>query len=169
MKGPPRWKLRNLQAAARASRKQARSLPVIRSVVKRPEGNGCPGGGRSGSSPLYLGPCAKRSLDISILLEAARRGAFVELDLVGAPYQSQPELLAMAVGADRSRFCGATSCSHTMPAGTIPAARMDCRTDGYRGYTALMENFIPELLKHGVTEEQLHLITVNNPANAFAF
>jgi phosphotriesterase-related protein len=40
---------------------------------------------------------------------------------------------------------------------------------GYRGYTALVENFIPELLKNGVTEEQLHLITVKNPAKAFAF
>jgi phosphotriesterase-related protein len=40
---------------------------------------------------------------------------------------------------------------------------------GFRGYTALMGEFLPALLQRGVTEEQLRLITTENPARAFAF
>ena len=40
---------------------------------------------------------------------------------------------------------------------------------GYRGYTALTRDFIPALLERGVSEAQVRLITVDNPARAFAF
>jgi predicted metal-dependent phosphotriesterase family hydrolase len=40
---------------------------------------------------------------------------------------------------------------------------------GYRSYTALMDRFIPDLTKQGVTKELMDLITVKNPVNAFAF
>jgi phosphotriesterase-related protein len=40
---------------------------------------------------------------------------------------------------------------------------------GYRGYTALMKEFLPALRQRGVTDEQLRQITVTNPARAFAF
>jgi predicted metal-dependent phosphotriesterase family hydrolase len=41
--------------------------------------------------------------------------------------------------------------------------------DGYRGYTALTKDFLPALLEQGVSQEQARLITVDNPARAFAF
>jgi predicted metal-dependent phosphotriesterase family hydrolase len=41
--------------------------------------------------------------------------------------------------------------------------------DGFRSYTALMEEFLPALLERGIIEEQVRLITVDNPARAFAF
>jgi len=50
-----------------------------------------------------------------------------------------------------------------------PAASDGLPEGGYRGYTALMKDFIPELLRRGVSEEQVHHITVENPARAFAF
>jgi phosphotriesterase-related protein len=40
---------------------------------------------------------------------------------------------------------------------------------GYRSYTALVKDFLPELLKQGVTEQQLQIITEKNPINTFAF
>jgi phosphotriesterase-related protein len=40
---------------------------------------------------------------------------------------------------------------------------------GYRGYTALVKDFIPQLLKQGVTAEQFQIIMEKNPVNAFAF
>lgn len=40
--------------------------------------------------------------------------------------------------------------------------------DGFRGYIALTKEFIPALLERGISEEQVRLITVDNPARAFA-
>ena len=40
---------------------------------------------------------------------------------------------------------------------------------GFRGYTELTMEFLPALLERGITEEQVRVITVNNPARAFAF
>jgi predicted metal-dependent phosphotriesterase family hydrolase len=57
-----------------------------------------------------------------------------------------------------------------LDAGWYDPARPDgIPESGYRGYTALTRNFIPALLEHGVSEFQVHQITVDNPATAFAF
>jgi predicted metal-dependent phosphotriesterase family hydrolase len=40
---------------------------------------------------------------------------------------------------------------------------------GIRGYTALLEKFIPALRARGVTNDLVHLVTVTNSARAFAF
>jgi phosphotriesterase-related protein len=40
---------------------------------------------------------------------------------------------------------------------------------GIRGYTELVEGFIPALRSRGVTEDLIRLITVTNPGQAFAF
>jgi phosphotriesterase-related protein len=41
--------------------------------------------------------------------------------------------------------------------------------EGFRGYTALTNEFLPALLERGITEEQVRLITADNPARALAF
>ena len=106
--------------------------------------------------------------DVSILEEAARRGAYVELDSVGAFHQSQSELLETTIALIQAGFTDHLLLSHD--AGWYNPARPDgLPEDGFRGYTALSRDFIPGLLKRGITEEQVRLITVNNPANAFAF
>jgi phosphotriesterase-related protein len=111
---------------------------------------------------------AQTESDLSMLEEAARRGAFVELDSVGAPYQSQADLLDMAVSQIQAGFTEHLLLSHD--AGWYNPARPDgLPDDGYRGYTALVQEFIPALRKRGVVEDQIRQITVNNPINAFAF
>ena len=111
---------------------------------------------------------AQTEPNISVLMEAAGRGAYLELDSVGAPYQSQPELLGMAAGLIEAGFAGQMLFSHD--AGWYNPGRPDgMPDDGYRGYTALMKDFMPELLKRNVTQEQLRLITALNPVKAFAF
>jgi phosphotriesterase-related protein len=105
---------------------------------------------------------------MSMLLDAARRGAFVELDSVGAPHQPQADLVRTVIALIEAGFIDRILLSHD--AGWYNPARSDGLPDeGYRGYTALMRDFIPALLQQGVTEEQVNLITVDNPANAFAF
>ena len=111
---------------------------------------------------------AQTEPDISVILEAAGRGAYLELDSVGAPYQAQAELLTMATELIEAGFAGQLLLSHD--AGWYnPGSPAGLPDDGYRGYTALTQSFMPELLKQGVTEEQLQLITVKNPAHALVF
>lgn len=50
-----------------------------------------------------------------------------------------------------------------------PARLNGLPEQGYRGYTALTKEFIPALLEHDVTEEQVHRMTVDHPARALAF
>jgi len=55
-------------------------------------------------------------------------------------------------------------------AGGYNPARADGLPDeGFRGYTALTRDFLPALWEQGITEEQVRLMTVTNPARAFAF
>jgi phosphotriesterase-related protein len=111
---------------------------------------------------------AQTEPDISILQEAARRGAYVELDTVGAPFQSQTGLLETAIALIESGFADHLLLSHD--AGWYNPARPDGLPDeGYRGYAALTSDFIPELLERGISRERVRQITVNNPARAFAF
>ena len=166
--GPTDREVRNLRAAARAS---LETDAVIASHTI---------GGRAAWQEMdileqaglnlrrFIWVHAQTEPDISILLEAAQRGAYIELDTVGAPFQSQPELLERVERLIDGGFASQLLLSHD--AGWYNPGRLDGMPDGgYRGYTALVESFIPELRKRGITEEQLHLFTVENPASAFAF
>ena len=83
---------------------------------------------------------AQAEPDISILKEAARRGAYVELGSVGAPFQSQAELVETAFALIESGFVEQLLLSHD--AGCYDPSRSDGLPEsGYRGYTAL--TFLP--------------------------
>jgi phosphotriesterase-related protein len=111
---------------------------------------------------------AQTEPDLAVLKEAAGRGAYVELDTVGAPFQSQSELLETAMALIQAGFTKQLLLSHD--AGWYNPARSDGLPEGgYRGYTALPHDFIPALLKRGVSAGEVRQITVHNPAQAFAF
>jgi phosphotriesterase-related protein len=74
----------------------------------------------------------------------------------------------MAIALIEAGFIDQLLLSHD--AGWYDPSRADGRPEqGFRGYTALTRNFVPELLKRGISKEQVRQITVKNPANAFAF
>jgi phosphotriesterase-related protein len=92
----------------------------------------------------------------------------VELDTVGAPFQSQSDLIETALALIESGHEGHLLLSHD--AGWYDPSRSDGLPEpGYRGYNALVKDFIPELLNRGISEQLVHRITVDNPARAFAF
>lgn len=166
--GPRPLEVRNLKAAARASQQTG---AVIGSHTI---------GGRAAGQEMdvleeagldlgrFIWIHAQTEPDRSILNEAARRGAYVELDSVGAPHQPQPELIKTVLGLIEDGWIDHILLSHD--AGWYNPARPEGTPDeGYRGYTALSNEFIPALLHHGVTEDQIRQITVHNPARAFAF
>lgn len=166
--GPTALEVRNLRAAARASEATGCVIAshTIGGRVLREEMDVLAETGLDLNRFIWVH--AQTEPDISILKEAARRGAFVELDTVGAPFQSQEELLETARALIEAGHIGHLLLSHD--AGWYNPARADrLPDDGYRGYTALVAEFIPALLRCGVTEEQVRQITLENPVRAFAF
>jgi phosphotriesterase-related protein len=166
--GPTALEIRNLRAAVKASQNTGAVIAshTIGGRVARQEMDVLEEAGLDLHRFIWVH--AQTEPDISILKEAARGGAYVELDTVGAPFQSQPELLETASRLIEAGYVDHLLLSHD--AGWYNPARADgLPEEGYRGYTALTKDFIPALLQRGVTEEQVQIITVNNPVNAFAF
>ena len=166
--GPSELEIRNLKAAARASRESGAVIAshTIGGKAARVEMDVLEQAGLDLHRFIWVH--AQTEPDPSVLREAARRGAWVELDSVGAPYQSQTDLLAMAASLIEAGFVDQLLLSHD--AGWYnPGSPQGLPEGGYRGYTALVKDFVPELLKQGVTEQQLQIITEKNPVAAFAF
>jgi len=166
--GPTALEIRNLKAAVKASQNTGAVIAshTIGGKVARKEMDVLEEAGLDLQRFIWIH--AQTEPDISILEEATRRGAYVELDSVGAPHQSQTELLETTIALIEAGFADHILLSHD--AGWYNPARSDgLPEEGFRGYTALARDFLPELLKRGINEEQVRLITVNNPAKAFAF
>jgi len=166
--GPTALEIRNLKAAVKASENTGAVIAshTIGGKVARKEMDVLEEAGLDLQRFIWIH--AQTEPDISILEEATRRGAYVELDSVGAPHQSQTELLETTIALIEAGFADHLLLSHD--AGWYNPAHSDgLPEEGFRGYTALARDFLPELLKRGISEEQVRLITVNNPAKAFAF
>jgi phosphotriesterase-related protein len=166
--GPTALEIRNLKAAARASQNTGAvtASHTIGGTVARQEMDVLEDAGLDLQRFIWVH--AQTEPDLSILKEAARRGAYIELDTVGAPFQSQTELIETTVALLDAGFEDHLLLSHD--AGWYnPAVPDGLPEAGYRGYTALVKDFIPALLERGLSEEQIQLLTVDNPAKAFAF
>ena len=166
--GPTALEIRNLKAAVKASQNTGAVIAshTIGGKIARKEMDVLEEAGFDLHRFIWIH--AQTEPDVSILEDAARRGAYVELDSVGAPYQLQTELIETTIALIKAGFTDHLLLSHD--AGWYNPARRDgLPEEGFRGYTALAKNFLPALLRRGISEEQIRLITVNNPAKAFAF
>ena len=166
--GPTPLEVRNLKAAARASQHTGAVIAIhtIGGRIVRQEMNILADAGLDLQRFIWVH--AQTEPELSILKEAAQRGAYVELDSVGAPFQSQADLLETAIALIDAGLIDHLLLSHD--AGWYdPASPSGQPGGGYRGYTALTKDFIPELFRRGVSEEQVRQITLVNPAKAFAF
>jgi phosphotriesterase-related protein len=166
--GPKPLEIRNLRAAAKASQRTGAVIGshTVGGKNARQEMDVLEGAGLDLHRFIWIH--AQTEPDVSVQMEAARRGAYVELDAVGAPYQSQAEMEASVRALIQAGYVEQILLSHD--AGWYNPARADgLPDDGYRGYTALTKEFIPALLKNGISEEHIKQITVHNPAAAFAF
>jgi phosphotriesterase-related protein len=166
--GPTALEIRNLKAAAKASQITGAVIAshTIGGKVARKEMDVLEEAGLDLRRFIWVH--AQTETDLTVLLEAAQRGEYLEFDSVGAPYQSQTDLLETTLALIEAGYIDQILLSHD--AGWYNPARPNGLPDeGYRGYTALTKEFLPALLERGVTEEQVRLITVNNPSRAFAF
>jgi phosphotriesterase-related protein len=100
-------------------------------------------------------------------LEAARRGAYVEIDAIG----SRPDLthqLNFTIALIEAGYTNRILLSHD--AGWYePGQPCGRPSGGVRGFTTLVEDFLPQLRRSGISEDLIHQITVTNPFQAFAF
>jgi len=166
--GPTLLEIRNLKAAAKASQITGAVIAshTIGGKVAKKEMDLLEEAGLDLGRFIWVH--AQTETDLTVLKEIARRGAYIELDSVGAPYQSQTDLLETTLALIEAGYANQLLLSHD--AGWYnPASPDGLPEEGYRGYTALMKEFLPALLERGVTEEQVRLITINNPSRAFAF
>jgi phosphotriesterase-related protein len=165
--GPTEIEIRNLEAAALASKSTG-------AVIASHTANG-------GIVQVELRVLEKAGLDLgrfiwvhadaepnpAFHLEAAKRGAYVEFDAIGA----RPDMNAQVdftVALIEAGYAGRILLSHD--AGWYEPGQPDGRpSGGVRGFTSLIEDFLPLLRSRGIGENIIRQITVENPFMAFAF
>jgi phosphotriesterase-related protein len=167
--GPTPQEVRNLKAAARASQQtgaivasHTASGSIAWSEMEILESAGL-------DLERFVWVHANLEPDVALHLEAARRGAYIEFDAVGAEWQSQPAMLDYTLALIEADCAERILISHD--AGWYDPSQPDGQPEGegIRGFTALVEGFIPALRARGVTDDLIRLITETNPSRAFAF
>ena len=110
--GPTALEIRNLKAAVKASQNTGAVIAshTIGGKVARKEMDVLEEAGLDLHRFIWIH--AQTEPDISILKDASRRGAYLELDSVGAPYQSQTELLETAIALIEAGFADRLLLSH---------------------------------------------------------
>jgi phosphotriesterase-related protein len=166
--GPTALEVRNLRAAVQASKITGAVIAshTIGGKVARAEMDILQDAGLDLHRFIWIH--AQTEPDIAVLKEAAERGAFVELDSVGAPHQVQDELIETVLALMGAGYTDHILLSHDAGWYT-PGSPDGLPSDGFRGYTALTKQFLPALVARGVSEEQIRQMTVDNPAGAFSF
>jgi phosphotriesterase-related protein len=167
--GPTTLEIRNLIAAASASRQTGAAVAVhtpngdaFQAEINILEAEGL-------ESHRFIWAHANLETNTALHLEAARRGVYLSFDAVGASWQDQEALIASTLAVLEAGYAANVLLSHD--AGWYDPSQPDGQPEGegIRGFTALMDEFIPALRSHGVPGELIHQMTISNPANAFAF
>lgn len=167
--GPTDQEVRNLEAAALVSNQTGAVIAshTIGGTVAQREVAILDSVGHDPSRFIWVH--AHTEPDVNVHIALARRGINLEFDAIGAdnwhPYSA---LLDSVLALLEAGFADQILLSHD--AGWYDPAQPDGlpRPDGFRGYTALIDRFIPDLKARGVSDEMIHLMTVTNPAGAFA-
>jgi phosphotriesterase-related protein len=110
---------------------------------------------------------ANAEQDVTYHLKAAQRGAYVEFDGIGASTSGDEDQICFTLKLVEAGYAERILLSHD--AGWYDPSQPDGQPNGgIRGYTALVDSFLPALRKKGLAEEMITLLTKINPANAFA-
>lgn len=165
--GPTAIEARNLRAAAIASQKTG---AVIGSHTI---------GGRAAHAEMDILEAAGQNLnrfiwihahtesDMNVHVEAARRGAWIEFDAIGADPSLDSKMIDYTLNLLHAGYGEQILLSHDAGWYEVGSPNGVPKGGGYRGYTALSERFIPALRSRGATDADIHILTVTNPARAF--
>ncbi|HSG16184.1 MAG TPA: esterase [Anaerolineae bacterium] len=166
--GPTALERRNLKAAAMASQETGAVIAshTASGAVARREMDILEASGLSLERFIWVH--ANLEPDRALHLAAARRGAIVEFDAVGAAWQDEEAMLEATMSLIKAGLVEQLLLSHD--AGWYQPGNPGGQPEsGFRGYTSLLENFLPQLRARGATDSILQQITVSNPARVFAF
>lgn len=165
--GPTEIEIRNLKAAAITSLATGAVIAshTTRGVIMQSELNILEQAGLDLGRFIWVH--ADAEADSAFHLEAARRGAYVEIDAIG----TRPDLTAQVystLNLIEAGYIDRILLSHD--AGWYEPGQPDgCPSSGVRGFTALIDEFLPLLRSRGIKDDLIHQITNVNPFQAFAF
>jgi phosphotriesterase-related protein len=164
--GPTALETRNLKAAANASKETGAAVAshTIRVDSVQQEMDILEGEGMDLHRFIWVH--ANAEAGVAEHLEAAKRGAYIEFDAIGAPYADQSLLVTYTLALVELGYAAQILLSHD--AGWYQPGRPGGLPDGgIRGYTALVKEFLPALRQRGVSDELIRQLTYTNPAEAF--
>lgn len=165
--GPTDLEVRNLQAAAQTSKRTGAVIAshTIGGAAAQRELDVLEAAGHDLNRFIWVH--AQTESQSALHVDAAQRGVWLEFDSVGADPNSDALLNAVLV-LIKAGFAANLLLSHD--AGWYDPSQPDGqpKPQGYRGYTALFDQFIPALKARGVSDALIHQITVDNPARAYA-
>lgn len=167
--GPTEREVRNLRAAALASRQTGAVVGchTIGGAAARRELAILEAAGHDLSRFIWIHAHTER--DAAVHVEAARRGVWLEFDAIGAPdWHPQDVLLEQVLAVLDAGYADHVLLSHDAGWYQPGAPGGQPQPQGIRGYTPLVDEFIPALLARGVTEATIRQLTVTNPARALA-
>lgn len=109
--------------------------------------------------------------DFEYQASLADRGAFIEYDMIGmdffyADQQAQSPCDEENARAIR-RLIEAGYLAHILISQDVFLKMMLTRYGGW-GYAHILKNFVPRLKRHGVSEEQIRVLLVENPRRVFS-
>lgn len=167
--GPTEREIHNLQAGVLASKATGAVIAshTIGGTVAQAELQALETAGHDLRRFIWVH--AHTESDAAIHLDAAKRGAYLEFDGVGAEdWIPQVKLLEIVLKVMEAGYIENILLSHD--AGWYEPGQPDGqpKPNGIRGYTALTETFIPALKARGVSEDEIRQMTAHNPARAFA-
>jgi len=165
--GPTALEMRNLKAAALASREMGAAVAshTTSGAIARRELEFLAGMGFELSRLVWVH--ANLEPDTGLLLQAARAGSYVSLDAISAEWRSEDTLIGRVLDLIEAG-CG-DRILLSQDGGWYDPAEPDGRpAGGIRGCAGLVEEFVPALRARGVTDDQIRLLTVVNPARALA-
>jgi phosphotriesterase-related protein len=165
--GPTPLEVRNLRAAARASRQTGAVVAshTIGGDLARREMDILEEAGQNLDRFIWVHANAEPELRYH--KQAASRGAYVEFDSIGAPWQDEEALVRMVLAMIEAGYIDRILLSHD--AGWYDPSNPDGKPEGgWRGFTDLVERFLPALIARGVTREQVRRMVEENPVRAFS-
>lgn len=125
-----------------------------------------------GASPerIQISHCDGAAGDLTYLLELARRGCYLAFDNIG--YRARPDVdqlrVAMVAGLVGAGYANRVHLSMDHQGAWVPKQPKRFVTIN-KSFSQMHKEFIPMLLKGGVSESVVQTITVENPRQLFGF
>jgi len=165
--GPLNIEVRNLRAAARASKATGAAIAshTIGGKVAMKELDILSGEGLNLNRFIWVH--ADSEEDHAFHLQAASNGVYVEFDSIGNPTIDPEKTLSNIITMIDAGYAEKILLSHD--SGWYQPGHPGGQPEhGIRGFTTLTEHFIPRLRAKGLNDATINLLTVENPKRAFA-